>query len=51
MFTLTAHSRLPMKKIPTATSRIGFRPQISLDFPHDGVLVAFVRRYAEPIQV
>ena len=51
ILTLTAHNRLPIKNIPAATKSMGLRPQMSLIFPHDGVLAALARRYAEPIHV
>ena len=51
ILTLTAASRLPTKKTPEATRRMGLRPQISENFPHDGTDAAFASKYADPIQV
>jgi hypothetical protein len=51
MLTLTAASKLPMKNIAAAISNTGLRPQISENFPHDGVLAALASKYADPIQV
>ena len=51
METLTAASRLPMKKIMEAPRRMGLRPQISENLPHDGVEAALASRYADPIHV
>ena len=49
--TLTAASKLPTKKMLAAHSKIGFRPQMSENLPHDGVLAAHASKYAEPIHV
>lgn len=51
MFTLSAAIRDPTKKIELASNRVGFRPHMSLNFPHNGVDAAAARRYADPIQV
>ena len=51
ILTETPASSDPRKKIAHATSRIGLRPQMSLNLPHEGVEAAFASRYAEPIQV
>jgi hypothetical protein len=42
---------LPRKKIAVATRRSGFRPQISLSFPHTGVPAASASIYVDPTQV
>ena len=50
-FLLSAAMRDPTKKIELADNRVGFRPQISLNFPHNGVDAAAASKYADPIQV
>jgi len=47
--TLTAQTRLPIRNIPLEIRIIGFRPNTSLNFPQNGILAAFARRYAEPV--
>lgn len=44
MLLATAQTREPMKNTKTAARRMGFRPQISLNFPQRGVEAAFARR-------
>jgi hypothetical protein len=51
ILTLTAASKLPMKNIAAAISKTGLRPQISENFPQDGVLAALASKYADPIHV
>jgi hypothetical protein len=51
ILTLTAASKLPRKNIAAAINNTGLRPQISENFPHEGVLAALASRYADPIQV
>lgn len=51
MFLLSAAMRDPTKKVKLANNRVGFRPQISLNFPHNGVDAAAASKYADPIQV
>lgn len=51
ILTLTAANRLPIKKTADVTSRIGLRPQMSENLPHDGTEAALASRYADPIQV
>lgn len=46
-----AQMRLPPKKMTFAISKIGFLPQISEIFPHDGVEVVWARTKEVPIQV
>jgi hypothetical protein len=40
-----------MKNIAAAISKTGLRPQISENFPQDGVLAALASKYADPIHV
>lgn len=51
MLMLTAAISDPTKNTILATRTTGFRPKISLIFPHDGVAAAAARRYADPIHV
>jgi len=51
MLTLTAASKLPIKNTAAALSNTGLRPQMSENFPHDGVLAALASKYADPIHV
>jgi hypothetical protein len=51
IFLARPHMRLPMKKMPTAPIKAGFRPKMSLSLPQDAVEAACPRRKAEPIQV
>ena len=41
----------PKKKTILAVRRMGFRPNMSLIFPHVGVDAAAASKYAEPTQV
>ena len=51
MLILKAAMSDPKKNIAFASKMIGFRPHISLNFPHVGVAPAAANKYAEPIQV
>ena len=51
ILTAAPHSALPTKNIIAAPSRIGFRPQISLNFPQLGVATATANKYDDPIHV
>ncbi len=44
MLTDTAEMSDPMKNMAAAASNTGFRPQISLNFPHVGTVAAFASR-------
>lgn len=46
-----AQIRLPAKNMAFAIKRIGFRPQMSENFPQDGVLAVCAKTYEVPIQV
>ena len=41
----------PTKKTMLATRMTGFRPKMSLTFPHVGVAAAAASRYADPTHV
>ena len=51
MFRAIAHIKLPMKKMPTAANKTGFRPKMSLNLAHDAVEAACPSRKTEPTQV
>lgn len=38
------------KYVPTAATRIGFRPQMSDNFAHTIAAAAFAKRYAPPLR-
>lgn len=46
-----AHSRLPMKNIAQAISKIGRLPHISLSFPNVVTDAAVDSKYADPTQM